>query len=163
MTKVCEHCGREFEPREPWHRYCSPKCHQAATGRQSVSSRQAAQPPSEPDTRTAFQFGPDYLVNSYFEAKGDKRYLRPEVLDSLAMDVARLLGNQGMKPAQLRRFFNKARGIESKLDRVGDFEAIKADIYGFKRAFEKVSCSTSRASWPTSCISSEGNNRLVRF
>jgi CRISPR type III-A-associated protein Csm2 len=38
-----------------------------------------------------------------------------------------------MKSAQLRRFFNKARGIESKLDRGGDFEAIEADIYGFKR------------------------------
>ena len=33
----------------------------------------------------------------------------------------------------MRRFFNKARGIESKLERVEDFEAIKADIYGFKR------------------------------
>jgi CRISPR type III-A-associated protein Csm2 len=47
--------------------------------------------------------------------------------------VAKVLGNQGMKSHQLRRFFNKARGIESKLDREKDFEAIKEDIYGFKR------------------------------
>jgi CRISPR-associated protein Csm2 len=65
--------------------------------------------------------------------KGEKRYLRPEVLDTLAMDVAKVLGSRGMRSAQLRRFFSKARGIESKLDRTQDFEGIKADIYGFKR------------------------------
>ena len=85
------------------------------------------------DTSTDFQFGPDYLADGYFEEKVGKSYLRVEILDTLAMDVAKVLGNQGMKPYQLRRFFNKARGIESKLERVKDFEAIKADIYGFKR------------------------------
>jgi CRISPR type III-A-associated protein Csm2 len=73
------------------------------------------------------------LREGYFERKGEKRYLRPEVLDGLAMDVAKVLGRQDMKSSQLRRFFNKARGIESKLDREKDFEAIKAGIYGFKR------------------------------
>jgi CRISPR type III-A-associated protein Csm2 len=38
-----------------------------------------------------------------------------------------------MKSHQLRRFFNKARGIEAKLEREKDFEAVKADILGFKR------------------------------
>jgi CspA family cold shock protein len=85
------------------------------------------------DKATDFQFGPDYLRDGYFEERGGKPYLRTEVLDTLAMDVARVLGNRDMKAAQLRRFFNKARGIESKLDRTRDFEAIKADIYGFKR------------------------------
>ena len=82
---------------------------------------------------TDFEFGPDYLADGYFEEMEGKHYLRSEVLDALAMDVAKVLGNQEMKPHQLRRFFNKARGIESKLDRAKDFEAIKADIYGFKR------------------------------
>jgi len=85
------------------------------------------------DTSTDFKFGPDYLADGYFEEKEGKSYLRSEILDTLAMDVAKVLGNQEMKSHQLRRFFNKARGIESKLDRVKDFEAIKADIYGFKR------------------------------
>jgi CspA family cold shock protein len=86
-----------------------------------------------PDGASAFRFGPDYLRDGYFEKKDDKDYIRPEVLDTLAMDVARAFGNRGMRIAQLRRFFNKARGIEAKLDRTKDFEAIKADIYGFKR------------------------------
>ena len=92
-----------------------------------------AAPAARLDTSTDFQFGPDYLADGYFEEKEGKRYLRSEILDTVAMDVAKVLGNQGMKPHQLRRFFNKARGIESKLERVKDFEAIKADIYGFKR------------------------------
>jgi CspA family cold shock protein len=85
------------------------------------------------DKSTDFQFGPGYLADGYFYVQENKRYLRHEVLDTLAMDVAKVLGNQDMKPVQLRRFFNKARGIESKLDRIKDFEAIKADIYAFKR------------------------------
>jgi CRISPR type III-A-associated protein Csm2 len=95
--------------------------------------RPATAPPARLDTRTAFQFGPDYLANGYFEQKNDQRYLRPEVLDTLAIDVAKVLGNRAMKSHQLRRFFNKARGIEARLDREKNFEAIKADIYGFKR------------------------------
>jgi CRISPR type III-A-associated protein Csm2 len=94
---------------------------------------EGAMPAAGLGTSTDFKFGPDYLADSYFEEKEGKRYLRSEVLDTLAMDVAKVLGNQGMKSSQLRRFFNKARGIESKLERVKDFEAIKADIYGFKR------------------------------
>jgi cold shock protein len=86
------------------------------------------------DIHTDFGFGPEYLAGGYFEQKEDeKSYLRPEVLDSLAIDVAKALGGREMKAHQLRRFFNKARGIEAKLDREKDFEAIKADIYGFKR------------------------------
>ena len=89
--------------------------------------------PGRPDGEAAFRFGPGYLRDGYFKEKDGKDYIRPEVLDSLAMDVARAFGNRGMKIAQLRRFFNKARGIEAKLKRTGDFEAIKADIYAFKR------------------------------
>lgn len=82
--------------------------------------------------KTEFNFGPEYLQEGYFTDESQK-YLRPAILDTLAMDVARALGNAGIKSSQLRRFFNKARSIESKLDRVDDFEAIKADVYGFKR------------------------------
>jgi CRISPR type III-A-associated protein Csm2 len=132
MTKLCDNCGRPFEPKEPWHRYCSPECHRQATGGEGQPPRQPSRIPSRLDTRTTFRFGPDYLRNGYFEEKEGKRYLRPEVLDTLAMDIARLLGNRNMKPHQLRRFFNKVRSIETKLNR-GDFEVIKADIYGLKR------------------------------
>ena len=85
-------------------------------------------------TRTGFRFGPDYLAGGYFEDEG-KRYVRPEVLDTLAIDVAKVLGTARppMPMHQLRRFFNKARGIEAKLERGGDFRAVQADILGFKR------------------------------
>ncbi len=90
-------------------------------------------PPTRPSTTTTFRFGPDYLPGGYFEQKDGKCYLRPEVIDTTAIDVAKTLGNREMKSSQLRRFFNKARGIEAKLNRTNDFEAIKTDIYGFKR------------------------------
>jgi len=99
----------------------------------ALEEGEGAAPAAGLDTSTDFEFGPDYLADGYFEQREGKPYLRSEVLDTLAMDVAKALGNQEMKPHQLRRFFNKARGIESKLERIKDFEAIKADIYGFKR------------------------------
>lgn len=85
-------------------------------------------------TRTDFTFGPDYLAEGYFQDE-NKEYLRPEVLDALAIDVAKVLGTARppMPMNQLRRFFNKARGIEAKLDRSEDFRAVQADILGFKR------------------------------
>lgn len=125
--KKCDKCGKMFEPREAWHKFCQ-DCFRP--GGAKPSGRRS---PARPSTRTEFQFGPDYLREGYFQLKEGKRYLRPEVLDTLAMDVAKVLGNQEIKSSQMRRFFNKARGIEFALDRQGDFEAIKADIYGFKR------------------------------
>ena len=100
---------------------------------EGAQSNQRPPAPARPNAATSFRFGPDYLAEGYFEAKNGKRYLRPEVIDTTAMDVAKVLGTRGMKSNQLRRFFNKARGIESKLTRDRDFEAIKMDIYGFKR------------------------------
>jgi CRISPR type III-A-associated protein Csm2 len=90
-------------------------------------------PPARQDTRTNFRFDENYLLKGYFDHKGDKNYLWPEVIDSAAIDAAKALGNAGMKSAQLRRFFGKARGIEAKLDRDGDFADIISDIFGFKR------------------------------
>ena len=88
---------------------------------------------SGPDTSTDFRFGPEYLKDGYFEPKDGNEYLRAEALDSLAMEIAKLLGSQGMKTHQIRRFFNKARGIESRLERDKDFEAIKEHIFSLKR------------------------------
>lgn len=85
-------------------------------------------------TRTGFAFDADYLVEGYFDDE-EKRWLRPEVVDSLAMDVAKVLGtgNPPMTMHQLRRFFQKARAIEAKLDRGTGFQAVQADIASFKR------------------------------
>ena len=127
MIKKCEKCGREFEAMAAHHRLC-PNCF-----RGGASGSRSSAPPARPDTRTKFSFGPGYLAQGYFEKKEEKLYLRSEILDSLAIDVAKVLGSKEMKSHQLRRFFNKARGIEAKLERENDFEAIKAEIYGFKR------------------------------
>jgi CRISPR type III-A-associated protein Csm2 len=86
------------------------------------------------NTGTDFEFGPDYLNEGYFYEKDGDHYIRPEILDSLAMDVAKRLGNQGMKSHQMRRFFNAVRGIETKLSRAKNFEAVKADITQLKSA-----------------------------
>jgi CspA family cold shock protein len=81
----------------------------------------------------AFQFGPGYLAEGYFEEKGGKMYLRPELLDTLAMEVSKVLGKQGMKSNQLRRFFTRTRGIERTLDRDRDFATTTLDLYALKR------------------------------
>lgn len=49
------------------------------------------------------------------------------------MDVAKLLGNRGMKTHQIRRIFNKVRGIETKLKCDKDFEEVIADIVSLRR------------------------------
>jgi CspA family cold shock protein len=85
-------------------------------------------------TQTSFTFDADYLAEGYFEDE-EKKVLRPEVLDELAIDVAKVLGtaSPAMPMNQLRRFFNKARAIEAKLDRGASFREVQADIVGFKR------------------------------
>jgi CRISPR type III-A-associated protein Csm2 len=86
-----------------------------------------------PNTQTDFEFGPEYLKDGYFEGEGDQRRLRPEVIDTWAMEAAKLLGNRGMKSAQLRRFFGQARGSDAKLRTGLAFESLRAGIYGLKR------------------------------
>ena len=74
-----------------------------------------------------------YLEGGYFEeAEGVKR-VNPAVVDDWAEAVAQMLGSGGMKTHQLRRFFNKARAIESKLDSGEPFAAVVTDIHTFKR------------------------------
>jgi CspA family cold shock protein len=108
---------------------------------QGLRAQEIALPGGEPaggselsTTRTSFTLDAGYLGEGYFEDE-EKQYLRPEVLDSLAIDVAKVLGtaNPAMSMHQLRRFFHKARAIEAKLDREADFRAVKPDIVSFKR------------------------------
>jgi CRISPR type III-A-associated protein Csm2 len=142
-TKKCENCGKTFVPEQPHHRYCSSRCHQEAQGRREGGGRQREIRPPKPDTRTDFRFTGDYLKDGYLvekevEIEGKKqpkKVVRPEVVDELAINVAKALGNAEpkMKSHQLRRFFNKMRAIEAKLDTVKSFELVKPDILGFKR------------------------------
>lgn len=142
-TKKCANCGKTFVPEQPHHRYCSTRCHrEAQAGREGGAVRRGARPP-RPDTRTDFRFTSDYLKDGYLVEKEvqiegkkqSKKVVRPEVVDKLAINVAKALGNAKpeLKSHQLRRFFNKMRAIEAKLDTVKSFELVKSDILGFKR------------------------------
>ncbi len=92
----------------------------------SVSRRWEAQ--NLLNTTTSFRFDSNYLRAGYFDDKGQ---VRREIIDPLAVDVAKILGNQGMKAHQLRRFFSAARRIEARL-RIKQFEAVKIDIDDLK-------------------------------
>ena len=138
MRKICENCGKEFEAREAFHRLCF-ECHRGSQGKKGrpqkgSPQKQKSQPQAfKPDTQTDFKFTGDYLNKGYFYTLDGKSYLYDEVIDSLAMEVAKVLGNQEMKTHQLRRVFNKARGIQTKLERDKNFEAVKTDILSLKR------------------------------
>lgn len=128
MKRRCEKCGKEFEPREAYHKTCS-DCHFKDSAAKPSGPRQVAGAVS---TSTTFQFSDAYLKEGYFDSQNGKRYLRVALLDDLARDVAKVLGNAGMKSHQLRRFFNKARGIEAKLNREPDFRRVVEEIVSFK-------------------------------
>lgn len=126
QTKQCENCGKTFVPEQPHHRYCSPRCYREAQAQREGGGRRPARAWS--GTRTTFRFDENYLRDGYF----DKGTLRPELVDEVAIEAAKVLGNSGLTSHQLRRFFNKMRGIEAKLD-THDFAEVRNDIYGFKR------------------------------
>ncbi len=74
----------------------------------------------------------DYLKEGYFDANG---HLRVEVVETEAVKAAKWLGNAEPKMTshQLRRFFNKMRALEQRLEREPDFGAIRAGIAAFGR------------------------------
>ena len=73
-----------------------------------------------------------YLEGGYFERVEDVRRVKPAVVDDWEEALAQMLVGGDMKAHQLRRFFNKARAIESKLDSE-PFAAVVTDIHTFKR------------------------------
>ncbi|TAH48310.1 MAG: type III-A CRISPR-associated protein Csm2 [Chloroflexota bacterium] len=87
----------------------------------------------QPDTRTDFRFDDKYLKGGYF-SDAKRENLRPELLDTVAMDVAKRLINSGINSYQLRRFYNQVRAIERSVGTQRSFEAAKADIVALKSA-----------------------------
>ena len=82
------------------------------------------------DTTTSFVFDEKYLKDGYFV--GDTDHLRAEELDGWAENIAKLLGNKGMNSHQMRRLFNKARGIEQQMKQRPDFELTKEEIISLR-------------------------------
>jgi CspA family cold shock protein len=83
---------------------------------------------------TDFTLDADYLAEGYFQDE-EKTYLRPELLDELALDVAKALGTADpeLSLKDLRRLLDKARAIVAKLDRGGSFSEMRQDILGLTR------------------------------
>ncbi len=133
MLKTCKQCGKEFDAREPYHQYCF-DCH--IKRRKGGSSKHKKS--KKPKTGTDFKFDRDYLKDGYFQdqpSKDGEPILRPEILVDWPIEIAKLLGNRGMKINQLRRFFNKTRGIEAQLTHMQerDFAAVKPTIRSMER------------------------------
>ena len=85
-------------------------------------------------TETSFTLDADYLAAGYFQ-DAEKTYVRPELLDELALDVAKTLGTEEpmLSLKDLRRLLNKARAVEAKLDRGASFDEMRADVLNLKR------------------------------
>jgi CspA family cold shock protein len=74
-----------------------------------------------------------YLEGGYFEKVEGVERVKPAMVDEWAEAVALMLIAGDMKTHQLRRFFNKARAIESRLYSGKPFPAVVTDIHTFKR------------------------------
>lgn len=124
--RKCNTCGRAFVPRAPHHWRCD-DCQRLA--------RELAPPggdgrPMGGDPRAFGRSGdalpPEYLKDGYFDAKGN---LWPSLLLEDARVVAERLGaDRNLSATQLRRFFNKVRLVERRLDAGGDFAAAVPEI-----------------------------------
>ena len=91
-----------------------------------------------PPSRRAGQQSPaslpaDYLKSGYFDSNGN---VRPELITSLAEEVARTLTQNASPPmasTQLRRFYNKARSFKDLLDAGASFPSIVSRIRELER------------------------------
>jgi len=107
----------------------------SSTSPRRLKGRTKRRPPGPEfrlDTRTDFDFGPEYLANGYFEDE-HQAVVYPQVLDDWAIEIAKLLGNKKMPTHQFRRFFNKARSIADRLESGASFETVRAGILSLKR------------------------------
>lgn len=70
-----------------------------------------------------------YLQGGYF---GDKGHLLPEVVQQWPQQLAQSFKQTGLTSTQMRRFFNRARGIERQLDANQPFDRLKEQILALK-------------------------------
>jgi len=85
-------------------------------------------------TETSFTIDADYLAEGYFQ-DAERETLRPEVVDELAINVAKVLGTADPPTSmrQLRRFLDKAQAIDARLGRGSSFEEVRDDVASLKR------------------------------
>lgn len=118
MKKTCSECGQEFIPKEQHHKVCG-NCNRKRYDSNAGFDRPAAKLPE------------DYLINSYFDGKGQ---LRAGIFKEEARVVANVLASLRMTPTSLRAFYNKLKAIENQY-RISNnnFDLIKPKLYAFER------------------------------
>lgn len=121
----CKECGEWFTPRESFHRTCD-KCH--SKGRKVPDNKLAIERPGaggeEPDWSTG------YLAIGYLDDDGN---VLPDLVTKIPEQIAISLGVGGVTSTQLRRFFNKAKLIEQRLDAKEPFPSLLGEILELKQ------------------------------
>lgn len=97
--KKCEICGKDFEPKESYHRKC-PECFRSDGPQGKNSYAHRGSPPSEKAEPIEKLF-----LKSYYDQKGD-------LLEAIFIDIpeklAAFFSKHGLKTKQLREFFKRA-------------------------------------------------------
>jgi CRISPR type III-A-associated protein Csm2 len=118
--KKCDSCGRMFTPKDPRHSIC----YDCFRQKQSSDER------SDSTGRTVMELPEGYLAKGYFDERG---FIFPEVITKWPEDMAIKLGKVGVTSAGLRRFYNKSKFIEQRLDAGEPFPSMKAKILELKQ------------------------------
>jgi len=123
--RQCEKCGELFAPRESFHRTCD-KCH--GKGRKAPDNRRANERRSA--EREEVDWSTGYLASGYLDGEGN---VLPDLVTKVPEQIAVSLGVGGVTSTQLRRFFNKARLIEQRLDADEPFPSLIGEILELKQ------------------------------
>lgn len=118
----CETCGRQFTPKENWHR----TCFDCAMKDKGGGKRPGGPSPNVGELHSKFQAYLKQLRDKgYFDPKGN---LLPSLRVEDADTVAQVLAGAGVTAGQLRHFFTMARSLEQRLGVSHDFAALVPEI-----------------------------------
>lgn len=122
MQKTCKVCGKEFDAQQPHYQLC-PKCH-----REQPTSHQAGQ--QAQSGRASTSLPKDYLQQGYFDAEG---HIFSELVCKVPEEIAKSLGIGGVTSTQLRRFYNKSKAAEQRLNAGETFRGVVPTLLELKQ------------------------------
>lgn len=129
----CESCGKMFTPKQDFHRTCY-DCFKKQRGKGSSGRGPGGRNSGGRERRrqsAADAHLPDgYLSQGYFDNDGN---LFRELVTKLPEEIARKLGVGGVTSTQLRRFFNKAKTAEQRLDAGEPFNSVVPTVLELKQ------------------------------
>jgi CRISPR type III-A-associated protein Csm2 len=123
--RQCKECGEWFTPKESHHRTCD-KCY--SKGRKAPDNRRAHEKRGAGQEEADWTTG--YLASGYLDDNGN---VLPDLVTKIPEQIAISLGVGGVTSSQLRRFFNKARLIEQRLDANESFPSLIGEILELKQ------------------------------